>query len=121
MSSPSHRHVCRVLTMGLLAAAMIAGSSGCVVHDIRDGIAVTNEQLTAVDARLAAVEQQLQTLQSIDTSLSHLDAHLASLRKTIDNIDSTIPFLSISADSEDEEADGETGDNPAPGGGQDPG
>ena len=66
-------------------------------------IAETNERLKSVDERLAVHE-------SIDKSLKALDHHLASLRETIDNIDSTIPFLKFSSDDEEgEETTDDTG------------
>ncbi len=110
------RQVRAVMAMVVLGVCSLA-AGGCVFDNI-------HEELTIVNGRLATVEQQLdevkatnaglletneqlvqlqdklKTLDSIDASLKGLDGHLASLRKTLDNIDSTIPFLSFSSDSE---------------------
>lgn len=69
-----------------------------------------NEQLRLVADQLEVMESIQASLTSIDTSLKHLDDHLASLRSTIDNIDSTIPFLKISGD---EEADQTVAEDPS--------
>lgn len=51
------------------------------------------------------------TMERIDESLAKMDQHLASLRKTISNIDSTIPFLGLGGgDDEEEEALAEDAD-----------
>lgn len=94
---------------------------GCVVWDINDGILAsndnlvriedelqsideglsgTNENLETVESRLASMDEQLKSLQ---TQLDATNAHLESLRKTINNIDSTIPFLNLSGDDEEEQ------------------
>ncbi|MCA9278531.1 MAG: hypothetical protein H6815_07715 [Phycisphaeraceae bacterium] len=104
------------------ALAMVSGflltMPGCIVWEIRDEMRKTNETLTQVSETLARVQVQLDEvngkMDQVDktnqiltdmqaTSLKHLDEHLASLRKTIANIDSTIPFLSISDDPPEEE------------------
>ena len=46
----------------------------------------------------------LETLDTIDTSLGKLDQHLASLRRTLENIDSTIPFIGFADPAQDEPA-----------------
>ena len=81
-----------------------------VVSDVNKELQTINdERLT----RLASIERSLasidESLKKIDTQLSPIgerlasvDQHLASLRKTINNIDSTIPFLSVSGDDDDE-------------------
>lgn len=54
-----------------------------------------------------AVEKRksvLETLNTIDTSLGKLDEHLASLRRTLENIDSTIPFIGFADPADDEPA-----------------
>ena len=89
---------------------------GCIVQDIHDQIALSNENLTqigdqleeiddnllAVEGTLSSMDEQLAALQ---TQLDATNAHLASLRKTINNIDSTIPFLKISGDDEEAQAE----------------
>lgn len=104
---------------------------GCIVQDIHDQIALSNEKLQQIDESFEKVErantalakldiqmERLQTLDSIDGNLvlmneridtlqkdlNAVSEHLASLRKTINNIDNTIPFLKISGDEEDEAA-----------------
>lgn len=78
-----------------------------------------DEQLTRVDGELTTINQQLTDLRSdleplpqlskldeleaINASLGPIEKHLASLRRTIANINSTIPFLKISDDTGDEE------------------
>jgi len=42
-------------------------------------------------------------LDSIAVTLTALDKHLASLRRTLSNIDSTIPFLKLADDEEVED------------------
>lgn len=123
---------------------------GCIVRDIHDQIALSNQKLTQIDESFAKVERANELLErleaqldatlgpidenmskirerlaSIDAKLEAMDSnmvsmdermvavqadleavsgHLASLRKTINNIDSTIPFLKISGDDEEEKA-----------------
>jgi prefoldin subunit 5 len=72
------------------------------VSRANDLLETGNERLESLEQRLAVMESVQQSLVSIDTTLKHLDAHLASLRKTIDNIDSTIPFLKFSDDTDTE-------------------
>ncbi|MEA5615403.1 hypothetical protein [Nodularia spumigena] len=103
---------------------------GCIVEEIRDEIGTSNERLeainrtieqiertntlltnvekslTSIDTRLESIDQNLG---SVDTRLTALQVildavseHLASLRKTINNIDSTIPFLKFSGDDEED-------------------
>lgn len=89
---------------------------GCIVQDINDQIVLSNENLTGIGDRLGAIDSSLTqvggTLSSMDEQLSALqtqldatNAHLASLRKTINNIDSTIPFLKLSGDDEEAQAE----------------
>lgn len=111
-----------------LAALVLApiSLSGCVVWDIHEQIVLTNERLTSLEAELDLVREanqllaegnagldevhaRLETMDSIDESLKELDGHLASLRATIDNIDSTIPFLRISSDRQSTEGEGDVG------------
>lgn len=120
----------RIPLVAALAALLLL--PGCIVSEIRDQMVAANESLDRVElaleridatnARLKEVETKLKALEtmesingslvSIDGTLHKLDDHLASLRRTIDNIDSTIPFLSISGDSEEEEAEGAEGGEP---------
>jgi prefoldin subunit 5 len=122
-------------TIGLLFCIFLL--PGCIVNDIYDQLESANGKLERVEVALAEIERTnselaqlqvrlvtLEKIQSIDTSLASiegqlgpisedltkLDGHLASLRKTISNIDSTIPFLKLSGD--DEEGD-EAGDEDA--------
>lgn len=105
--------------------------TGCVVNDIHTEMTATNERLVQLEAQLdsinndrlvmlASIEQSLKNIDTslarVDTnlgpigeSLTHVDEHLASLRKTINTIDSTIPFLKVSGDDEEaaEELDAE--------------
>jgi len=131
---------------------------GCIVQDIHDQIALSNEKLTQIDESFAKVEranellEQLEKqldstlgpidenmskirerlasidakLEAMDTNMVSMDermvavnadlqavsAHLASLRKTINNLDSTIPFLKFSGDDEEAKAGLEGGGEP---------
>jgi septal ring factor EnvC (AmiA/AmiB activator) len=122
--------------------------SGCIVGEIQDqvvtanhGLEEVNEEMNRITELLVAVQKQLEqvertnellietqaqlkTMDSIDASLKNLDVHLASLRRTLDNIDSTIPFLKLTSDDEIE-AEGAEGvegegaaDEATPGGGE---
>lgn len=114
-----NRTACRMIAMTLVVAW--GAMPGCVVWDINDGIlasndnlgriedelnaideglGTTNENLGTVEARLTSMDQQLKSLQA---QLDATNNHLESLRKTINNIDQTIPFLSISGDDEEEQ------------------
>lgn len=105
-------HTRRLLMIASLAP-LVGALPGCIIWDIHEDLKTTNEMVASVDSRLDQVEvtnehlslmqERLEVLESIDASLKKLDVHLASLRTTINNIDSTIPFLSISGDSDDEE------------------
>jgi len=64
------------------------------------------------------MDTRLETLRS---DLDEVSEHLASLRKTINNIDSTIPFLKISGDEEDETGEPEDLGEPAGPGDGEPG
>ena len=114
-----------------IALPLALAMSGCVVDEINEGIATSNEnvrqtnqdldvvtgrmaeintRLDGINAELDEINGQLAILTSIDASLKKLDVHLASLRKTINNIDSTIPFLRLSGDDEDDKDELEAGD-----------
>lgn len=113
------------LLLTAAAVGCLAMLPGCIVWDIHDQIATTNDRIQSLEDELALISEvnkqlvdinkdldgiqqqltQLSTLESITESLKKLDAHLASLRKTISNIDSTIPFLKLSSDDETEETD----------------
>lgn len=99
---------------------------GCIVQDIHDQLEASNAELarinrtieqlertntllTSIEVRLSSIDERLvsvdERLGSVDERLATLrvllDAvseHLASLRRTINNIDSTIPFLKFSGD-----------------------
>jgi septal ring factor EnvC (AmiA/AmiB activator) len=66
-----------------LLAAMLAGS-GCVVRDIRDGMVLSNENLSRIDTRLRSVDEKLGSVQTelgtLQTRLDDTRADLASLR-----------------------------------------
>ena len=112
---------------------LTASMQGCIAGEIRDSLAEVNESLARTNAsldlvissldlrltRLEPIEESLLSIDAqlygIDESLDHLDNHLASLRRTLQNIDSTIPFLKL---SDDEEVEGEEGDE-APSAGSD--
>lgn len=123
-----------------MCIAFCLASPGCVVHDIHDQIALSNEQLAAINESFAKVEEanalltkleaDLASLESIErdltlidaklagvnTELASMDEHLASLRRTINTIDSSIPFLNVSGDDAGQAATLEsaspTGDEP---------
>ncbi len=122
----------RKMLSSLVLLTTIAILPGCVVWDINDGIIAsngnlgqiesglteigdelgeTNSNLQSVEARLASMDEQLKALQ---TQLDSTNKHLESLRKTINNIDSTIPFLKLSGDDEEEQEALENGESPAP-------
>lgn len=105
----------------LFSISVLVLMPGCVVWDIKDGISasnenlvriegeltsideglgLTNENLETVESRLASMDEQLKSLQ---TQLDATNTHLESLRKTINNIDNTIPFLKFSGDDEEEQ------------------
>lgn len=108
----------RIARLATLAACLpVLG--GCVVWDIKDSLVSIDEQLTTIDAQLDGINGRLDTLETnleplpelhkleelaaINASIEPIEKHLASLRKTIANIDSTVPFLNISEDTGDEE------------------
>ncbi len=82
----------------------------------------TNELLVSLQAGLgteglAAAQQQnrrsiIGTMERIDVSLAQMDEHLTALRKTISNIDNTIPFLKFAAEEDEEEGEGAEGEAP---------
>jgi prefoldin subunit 5 len=110
----------------LLIASMLL-MPGCIVQDIHDQIALTNAKLDQIDESFAKVQRANELLAELDTKLAALDSinanlgrvdttlgtveadlkavseSLASLRATINNIDSTIPFLKFSGDAEGDE------------------
>ncbi|MFG0283821.1 MAG: hypothetical protein ACF8R7_05315 [Phycisphaerales bacterium JB039] len=134
----------RAMVVAAGAACGVLGQSGCIIWDTYDQVVYANESLVKANEGLDRANEsldtineevlgeirrtnellvelkgQLEVMQSIDTSLKNLDKHLASLRKTIENIDSTIPFLKLSEpEPEEEEA---PPDVPAPLGGEAPG
>jgi prefoldin subunit 5 len=94
------------------------------VHQQLNEVQKTNELLVQLQAGLGTEEAAdtreenrmsiIGTMESIDRSLGKMDQHMTALRKTISNIDSTIPFLKLSSDDDVKEAE-------APGEGQDVG
>lgn len=122
----------RKMLSSLIMISSIVILPGCVVWDINDGIVAsndnlgqiesglmeigdelgeTNTNLQSVEARLASMDEQLKALQ---TQLDSTNKHLESLRKTINNIDSTIPFLKLSGDDKEEQEALENGESPTP-------
>lgn len=123
----------------LLSALALSLLPGCLIQDIHDQIVVSNEKLLAIDEGFAKVERANQLLEDLDAQLATLDSidgnlttinsrldtlegdlkavseHLASLRKTINNIDSTIPFLKLSGDDEEAQDALESGETPEDG------
>jgi septal ring factor EnvC (AmiA/AmiB activator) len=123
------------LLYAAMCVAMLATLPGCIVRDIHKELVEANARVAAVEQELqrikrtntlldalqqerlnildsmqttlVALQERLETMDSIDESLKKLDRHLASLRKTIDNIDSTIPFLKIGDDKSVEEDEAE--------------
>ncbi|MEO1129828.1 MAG: hypothetical protein AAFX05_09010 [Planctomycetota bacterium] len=114
-----------IITLSLAAIAM----PGCIANEIRDGLNLANENMVNINESINRVELQLSNIQEtqlaelqiklekistidqsiadvnedldgVQISLTRLDEHLASLRKTLQNIDSTIPFLSLADDEE---------------------
>lgn len=72
-----------------------------------------DERVVALQARMDSVDERLTTLgvslESVDSGLGttkgqldQVEVHLASLRKTINNIDSVVPFLRISGDDKED-------------------
>ncbi len=110
----------RLAPISLVLAATFT-MPGCIIWDAYDQLELANQQLgeintnlteidgnlELIDAKLATIDENLDTvdasLAEIQPMLTQIDGHLASLRKTINNIDSTIPFLGISGDSEEEQ------------------
>lgn len=116
----------------LLCLAAFLLLPGCIVQDIHDRMEETSLAMTQANANLVRVTQELETanrvldsrlaqidltnqhlqatqdrlaiLESIDASLKALDVHLASLRRTLDNIDSTVPFLDLADPPPENEA-----------------
>jgi|GEM_PF-3356779 len=92
--------------------------SGCLAYEIRDELRQVNASLEDVKVQLGTVndgllklertntllsdlDMKLASMEATNASLSSIDAHLASLRRTLNNIDSTIPFLKVSDDDKD--------------------
>ncbi len=104
----------RVLAM-LALATLAANMSGCLGWEIRDELRRVNTSLDDIKVQLGTVndgllklertntllsnlDMKLASMETTNASLSSIDAHLASLRRTLNNIDSTIPFLKVSDD-----------------------
>ncbi len=95
---------------------MVGTLPGCIANEIRDNLMQVNESLTRTNATLDLVISELglrlkrlegmdASLVSIDgeldqiqVSLVRLDDHMVSLRRTLQNIDKTIPFLKLADD-----------------------
>lgn len=118
----------RIAPVALLLAASLT-MPGCIIWDAYDQLELANQQLgeintnlteidgnlQQIDAKLATIDANLDTvdasLAEIKPMLAQIDEHLASLRKTINNIDSTIPFLKLSGDDDEEKDALETGED----------
>ncbi len=110
----------RLASIGLVLAATLS-IPGCIIWDAYDQLELANQQLGEINANLAEIDGNLEqidtklatidaNLDTVDASLAEIkpmlatiDEHLASLRKTINNIDSTIPFLGLSGDDDEEQ------------------
>lgn len=125
------------LTLSAFAFTPLLTLTGCIVQDIYDQIELSNQQLGSISETLTKIERTNTLLASIEFELDSIDGklatidqnlgsvntrmadlqvvldavseHLASLRKTINNIDSTIPFLKLSGDNDEEKATLEDG------------
>lgn len=106
----------RTAAAALLLCALLM--PGCIVDEIRTNIVRVNDQmdtisnqldellgklgsldrLQGIDDSLASVERDLG---EVEQSLAATNEHLLSLRNTINNIDSTIPFLKLSGDDDE--------------------
>lgn len=71
------------------------------LQTLLDEMQVRLEIMKSIDGSLGSMDS---TLMSVDKSLKALDLHLASLRRTLENIDSTIPFLKLSDPGPEEDA-----------------
>ncbi len=118
----------RLAPIGLVLAASLS-MPGCIIWDAYEQLELANQQLgeinsnlteidgnlQQIDAKLATIDANLNTvdasLAEIQPMLVQIDEHLASLRKTINNIDSTIPFLKLSGDDDEEKDALETGED----------
>ena len=109
----------RRLVATLSLSLLVIPSTGCIAWEIRDELRQVNASMEDVKVQLGTVndglaklertntlladlDMKLTSLETTNASLASVDAHLASLRKTLNNIDSTIPFLSVTGDDEDE-------------------
>jgi hypothetical protein len=92
--------------------------------EANQGLTVVNGHLATTILKLEGTNGQIATLQSkhltnLDTrldplgkSLSDVEVHLGSLRKTLDNIDSMIPFINLADPGPDDPADPATAATP---------
>ena len=78
---------------------------------LQAGLGTEGLAATAAENRMSIIG----TMEAISTSLGRMDEHMTALRKTISNIDSTIPFLKFSADAPGEPGTLEDGAAPAEG------
>jgi hypothetical protein len=67
------------------------------LDDTKVLLAGVQTELQQTNTTMVALQSQLKRMDTIDASLMRLDVHLASLRETLQKIDETIPFLSLSA------------------------
>ena len=125
MSTTSHAPRMLIALLALATFTMPA----CIVEDIRDGIVVSNSEIARVDASIEAsnrevaranellesLDGQLAALRETNETLVALREDLASLRGTIDNIDSTIPFLKLSEPEPEDEPEPKISPETVPG------
>ena len=109
---------CGRLIAALSIVILASQLSGCLAYEVRNELRQVNASLDDVKVQLGTVndgllklertntllsdlDMKLASLETTNASLSSIDAHLASLRRTLNNIDSTIPFLKVSDDDKD--------------------
>lgn len=122
------RSKCARLLAAISIATLATQLSGCLAYEVRNELRQINASLDDVKVQLGTVndgllklertntllsdlDMKLTSLETTNASLSSIDAHLASLRRTLNNIDSTIPFLKVS--DEDKEHPIETAEEKA--------
>jgi len=112
---PSMRAILAMVLLAVLATHM----TGCLAWEVRDELRLVNASMDDIKVQLGSVndglrklertntvladlDMKLTSLETTNASLASIDQHLASLRRTLNNISSTMPFLKVSGDDEDE-------------------